>query len=87
MSDKKMYLTHSLIQYSKKKMQLKVIGTLSILEMKDVSNELLTNYVALSKEDLVDRTKTFDMFRKAYRKNEAMEENRTLLKEKYAMGK
>jgi len=27
------------------------------------------------------------MFRKSYRKNEAMEENRTLLKEKYARGK
>ena len=55
--------------------------------MKDISNEMLTNYVSLSKDDLVDRTRAFDMFRKAYRKNEAMEENRTLLKEKYAMGK
>lgn len=27
------------------------------------------------------------MFRKSYRKNEAMEENRQLLKEKYAKGK
>jgi hypothetical protein len=27
------------------------------------------------------------MFRKSYRKNEAMEENRNLLKEKYARGK
>ena len=27
------------------------------------------------------------MFRKSYRKNEAMEENRALLKEKYARGK
>jgi hypothetical protein len=27
------------------------------------------------------------MFRKSYRKNEAMEENRNLLKDKYARGK
>jgi hypothetical protein len=38
-------------------------------------------------EDLADRTKSFDMFRKSYRKNEAMEENRELLKTKYARGK
>ena len=38
-------------------------------------------------EDLADRTKAFDMFRKSYRKNEAMEENRALLKEKYGRGK
>lgn len=34
-------------------------------------------------EDLSDRAKSFDMFRKSYRKNEAMEDNRNLLKEKY----
>ena len=38
-------------------------------------------------EDLADRTKAFEMFRKSYRKNEAMEENRELLKEKYSRGK
>jgi len=38
-------------------------------------------------EDLADRAKAFDMFRKSYRKNEAMEENRALLKEKYTRGK
>ena len=38
-------------------------------------------------EDLADRTKTFELFRKSYRKNEAMEENRELLKEKYGRGK
>jgi len=38
-------------------------------------------------EDLADRTKAFDHFRKSYRKNEAMEDNRNLLKEKYARGK
>jgi hypothetical protein len=31
-------------------------------------------------EDLADRAKSFDMFRKSYRKNEAMEDNRELLK-------
>ena len=38
-------------------------------------------------EDLADRAKSFDLFRKSYRKNEAMEDNRNLLKEKYARGK
>tara|TARA_B110000305_G_scaffold178486_1_gene197704 strand:- start:209 stop:328 length:120 start_codon:yes stop_codon:yes gene_type:complete len=38
-------------------------------------------------EDLADRAKSFDMFRKSYRKNEAMEDNRNLLKEKYGRGK
>lgn len=40
-----------------------------------------------SLEDLADRTKAFEHFRKSYRKNEAMEDNRNLLKEKYARGK
>ena len=43
--------------------------------------------IKCSPEDLADRAKAFDMFRKSYRKNEAMEENRNLLKEKYARGK
>ena len=43
--------------------------------------------IQCSMEDLADRTKAFDMFRKSYRKNEAMEENRALLKEKYGRGK
>ena len=34
----------------------------------------------LSYEDLADRTKAFDLFRRSYRKNEAMDENRDLLK-------
>ena len=38
-------------------------------------------------EDLADRAKAFDVFRKSYRKNEAMEDNRQLLKEKYGRGK
>lgn len=42
---------------------------------------------AVSLEDLADRAKSFEMFRKSYRKNEAMEENRALLKEKYGRGK
>lgn len=43
--------------------------------------------VQCSLDDLADRAKAFDMFRKSYRKNEAMEDNRNLLKEKYAKGK
>lgn len=48
---------------------------------------MLTAPIQLTSEDLADRAKTFDIFRKSYRKNEAMEENRELLKEKYARGK
>jgi len=43
--------------------------------------------VKASLEDLADRTKAFELFRKSYRKNEAMEDNRNILKEKYARGK
>lgn len=43
--------------------------------------------VQCSLEELADRSKAFDMFRRSYRKNEAMEENRALLKEKYGRGK
>ena len=48
---------------------------------------LVDGPIQCSLEDLADRTKAFDMFRKSYRKNEAMEENRALLKEKYGRGK
>ena len=41
----------------------------------------------ISYEDLADRTKAFDAFRRSYRKNEAMDENRDLLKQKYSRGK
>jgi kinesin family member 6/9 len=43
--------------------------------------------IAVSQEDLADRAKAFDIFRKSYRKNEAMEENKDLLKDKYKQGK
>jgi len=43
--------------------------------------------INLTKEDLMDRAKAFEVFRKSYRKNEAMEDNRNLLKDKYAIGK
>ena len=49
--------------------------------------QMVTGPIQCSMEDLADRTKSFDMFRKSYRKNEAMEDNRNLLKEKYARGK
>ena len=48
---------------------------------------LVDGPILCSLEDLADRAKAFDMFRKSYRKNEAMEENRALLKEKYGRGK
>lgn len=43
--------------------------------------------IQCSMDDLADRAKAFDMFRKSYRKNEAMEDNRLLLKDKYGRGK
>eukprot|EP01022_Parablepharisma_sp_SALTPOND_P021086 TRINITY_DN401_c1_g1_i1.p1 TRINITY_DN401_c1_g1~~TRINITY_DN401_c1_g1_i1.p1 ORF type:complete len:486 (-),score=56.88 TRINITY_DN401_c1_g1_i1:79-1536(-) len=49
--------------------------------------DVLTAPVNLKPEDLMDRTKAFEMFRKSYRRNEAMEENKALLKEKFAAGK
>ena len=48
---------------------------------------MIGNYENLKPEDLMDRTKAFEMFRKSYRRNEAMDENKTLLKEKFTMGK
>lgn len=48
---------------------------------------MITAPITCTAEDLADRARAFDMFRKSYRKNEAMEENRALLKDKYARGK
>lgn len=55
-------------------------------ELQEVQ-EMVTGPVKVTIEDLADRAKSFEMFRKSYRKNEAMEENRNLLKDKYARGK
>ena len=44
-------------------------------------NQMITAPIACTAEDLADRARAFDMFRKSYRKNEAMEENRNLLKD------
>lgn len=49
--------------------------------------DLTGGMVQISDEDLADRAKAFETFRKSYRKNEAMEENRALLKSKYGRGK
>jgi len=49
--------------------------------------QMVAGPIQCSIEDLADRAKAFDMFRKSYRKNEAMEDNRDLLKKKYARGK
>ncbi len=35
----------------------------------------------------MDRANSFELFRKSYRKNELMEENKIILKEKYDRGK
>lgn len=50
-------------------------------------NNLLSGPVDIKPEDLMDRAKAFEAFRKSYRKNEAMEENKALLKEKFVIGK
>ena len=50
-------------------------------------DKMLSSPVHLTMEDLADRAKAFEKFRKSYRKNEAMEDNRNLLKDKYARGK
>lgn len=48
---------------------------------------LVSSPIHCSAEDLADRAKSFELFRKSYRKNEAMEENRKLLQGKYTRGK
>lgn len=48
---------------------------------------LVNGPIHCTPEDLADRTRAFDMFRRSYRKNEAMEDNRNLLKEKFSQGK
>lgn len=55
-------------------------------EVMEVQN-MVSAPIQCTIEDLADRAKSFDMFRKSYRKNEAMEDNRNLLKEKYGRGK
>lgn len=57
-----------------------------LAEVQEVER-MVSGPIACSIEDLTDRAKAFEMFRKSYRKNEAMEENRQLLKEKFARGK
>jgi len=53
--------------------------------LKNDSN--LVSEVKLDKEDMVDKTKAFDKFRKSYRKSQALEENKSILKEKMNEGK
>lgn len=50
-------------------------------------NQMIIAPIACTAEDLADRARSFEMFRKSYRKNEAMEENRNLLKDKFVRGK
>ncbi len=50
-------------------------------------NALLINPLNLTTDLIQDRNSCFEMFRKSYRKNQAIEENKEILKEKYAKGK
>lgn len=47
----------------------------------------VNNSIQISPEELQDRSKAFEIFRRSYRKNEAMDENKTILKEKIARAK
>lgn len=53
----------------------------------DEVNSMLYNPLNLTNEQLMDRASCFEMFRKSYRKNQAMEENKELLKDKFNKGK
>ena len=44
---------------------------------------MLLHPLNLSNDQLMDRANCFELFRKSYRKNEVMEENKIILKEKY----
>lgn len=48
---------------------------------------MLVAPVNLTNEQLKDRAACFEIFRKSYRKNQALEENKEILKEKYARAK
>jgi kinesin family protein 6/9 len=50
-------------------------------------NELLSGPIQVTNEQLMDRVSCFEMFRKSYRKNEVMEEHKSLLKQKFEEGK
>ena len=59
----------------------------SAVQLQMKVDKMLSTPLQLTMEELADRAKAFEKFRKSYRKNEAMEDNRNLLKEKYARGK
>jgi hypothetical protein len=48
---------------------------------------LIVGPIDFTKEDISDRMKAFEIFRKRYRKFEAMEDNRKILKSKMEHGK
>ena len=56
------------------------------IELEEV-NSMLVSPLNLTYDQLMDRASAFEAFRKSYRKLQAMEENKELLKEKYARGK
>jgi hypothetical protein len=60
--------------------------TQRVEEMLQNDNNLIGE-VKLDKEDMVDKAKAFEKFRKSYRRNQAMEENKAILKERMIEGK
>ncbi|CAG9334654.1 unnamed protein product [Blepharisma stoltei] len=68
----------------------KVDMSMRIRERNAVENRqslMAPTNIDVTPEQLQDRNKAFDIFRKSYRKNEAMEENKALLKEKIQRAK
>lgn len=57
-----------------------------VKELMQVSNNTVEE-VKLEPEDMVDKARAFEKFRKSYRKNQAMEENKSILKTKMIEGK
>ena len=57
-----------------------------LMQNKEI-NDLLSGPIQVTNEQLMDRVSCFEMFRKSYRKNEVMEEHKSLLKQKFEEGK
>ena len=55
--------------------------------MAESRNQPINNSIQITPEELQDRNKAFEAFRKSYRKNEVMEENKAILKEKIIKAK
>jgi kinesin family protein 6/9 len=64
-----------------------VAESLHCVEEKKSAGSMIRAFENIRPEDLMDRTKAFEMFRKSYRRNEATEDNKAILKKKFEQGK